>query len=442
MLLDEQKYFNEQSKEVQQALREIYNNLTDEQMENAGYNSQDPKQREFAKKFFRDMVFDNNATGQGIYETIVGLTGGDTKQASLLLNKYGIKGITYDGQQDGRGYVIFDDKAVKILEKLYQENDSDNLFVNRENATKRIIRGFIVGDEIHVTPASDISTYIHEMGHYWLRDLQNYVLSGQATDEVLKEWDTIKTWLNITDDTKHLTREQQETYARGLETYMIEGKAPSISLRNIFRKISNLMKYIYKRLTFEKVELSRDVHDYFDRLLATEQEIAENLASMETDFNKFMQKQNEKLKQEYENVKQEAHQQAVEILVEETMKEKTEKYKQDIETKKQEFYDNAKKEVEENKLYIATQKAIKDTKLSADELIKKHKENSFSQDEIVSLMNIVADNNLSSIDELIQNVEYFKGIFFQLRFSTVFSPFNMLNVKNPVENVEMFSYII
>lgn len=453
VLLDEDKTFNEQPKKVQEALlkmdKEENLNLFSQYTEKDILNkikelSKNKIDEKLTKKLIQDFVdgtpdyFENydkfltenlnneedvnlilrlttslhhneDLTGREIYKEISdkeknnGGWYGD-KGASLLLNKYGVKGISYFSMQDGQAYVVFDDKAVKVLETYYQ----DNLFVDRKKATNKIVRGFIVGDEIHVTPASDISTYIHEMGHYWLRDLQNYVLSGQATDEVLKEWDTIKTWLNITDDTKHLTREQQETYARGLETYMMEGKAPSISLRNIFRKISNLMKYIYKRLTFEKVELSRDVHDYFDRLFATEQEIAENLASMETDFNKFMQKQNEKLKQEYENVKQEAHQQAVEILVEETMKEKTEKYKQDIETKKQEFYDNAKKEVEENKLYIATQKAIKDTKLSADELIKKHKENSFSQDEIVSLMNIVADNNLSSIDELIQNVEYFK----------------------------------
>lgn len=375
---------------------DLFNPTGKEKIQTAYYKFQGNPEKYFNKMW-------NNLTGKDIYNILSYLYGTD-KKASLKLNEAGIKGITYDGRQDGRCYVIFDDKAVKVLETYYQ----DNLFVDTKKATNKIIRGFITGDEIHVTGASDISTYIHEMGHYWLRDLQNYVLSGQATDEVLKEWDTIKTWLNITDDTKHLTREQQETYARGLETYMMEGKAPSISLRNIFRKISNLMKYIYKRLTFEKVELSQDVHDYFDRLFATEQEIAENLASMETDFNKFMQKQNEKLKQEYENVKQEAHQQAVEILVEETMKEKTEQYKQDIETKKQEFYNNAKKELEENKLYIATQKAVTDTKLSADELIKKHKENSFNQDEILALMSIVADNNLSSIDELIQNVEYFK----------------------------------
>ena len=472
VLLDEQKTFNEQPKKVQQALKEIakkelpqdteknekailsyiekyiqktyltnwtvnsdlrlsFWNIIDDLIRYGKEKTLDITKRNIMPQYQQRRIdfinsikdidefvvskspidFDNyngkSLDGREIYELIASRINGSSdsfKEASLLLNKYGVKGITYNGYRDGRAYVVFDDKAVKVLETYYQ----DNLFVDTKKATNKIIRGFITGDEIHVTGASDISTYIHEMGHYWLRDLQNYVLSGQATDEVLKEWDTIKTWLNITDDTKHLTREQQETYARGLETYMMEGKAPSISLRNIFRKISNLMKYIYKRLTFEKVELSQDVHDYFDRLFATEQEIAENLASMETDFNKFMQKQNEKLKQEYENVKQEAHQQAVEILIEETMKEKTEKYEQDIETKKQEFYNNAKKELEENKLYIATQKAVTDTKLSADELIKKHKENSFNQDEILALMSIVADNNLSSIDELIQNVEYFK----------------------------------
>jgi len=120
VLLDEQKYFKEQPAKVQEALRKIGDNLTDEQIENLGYNSKEQKQVEAAKKFYKDMVFNNDYTGQGIYETITGLTGGDTKQASLLLKQYGIKGITYYGKIDGRGYVIFDDKLVKVIEKFYQ----------------------------------------------------------------------------------------------------------------------------------------------------------------------------------------------------------------------------------------------------------------------------------------------------------------------------------
>lgn len=43
------------------------------------------------------------------------------KEASLLLNKYGIKGITYAGLRDGRCYVIFDDKAIEITQAYYQK---------------------------------------------------------------------------------------------------------------------------------------------------------------------------------------------------------------------------------------------------------------------------------------------------------------------------------
>jgi hypothetical protein len=42
-----------------------------------------------------------------------------------LLNEYGIKGIVYDGRQDGKSYVVFDDKAIKILRDA-EEAMADN----------------------------------------------------------------------------------------------------------------------------------------------------------------------------------------------------------------------------------------------------------------------------------------------------------------------------
>ena len=63
---------------------------------------------------------DTELTGKEIYGLLTKINTLSQKGASLLLNKYGIKGITYDGRQDGRAYVIFDDKAIKILEKYYQ----------------------------------------------------------------------------------------------------------------------------------------------------------------------------------------------------------------------------------------------------------------------------------------------------------------------------------
>ena len=45
----------------------------------------------------------------------------EDKEASLALNKVGIKGVTYVGQRDGRCFVIFDDQAISIIEKFNQE---------------------------------------------------------------------------------------------------------------------------------------------------------------------------------------------------------------------------------------------------------------------------------------------------------------------------------
>lgn len=64
-------------------------------------------------KNIRDLSSIEDLSGKGIYEELKKALGRD-KEASLLLNKYGIKGITYYGHTDGRCYVIFDDAAIEI----------------------------------------------------------------------------------------------------------------------------------------------------------------------------------------------------------------------------------------------------------------------------------------------------------------------------------------
>ena len=62
--------------------------------------------------------------GREIYQAISDALGGP-KEASLYLNRYGIKGITYDGLRDGRCYVVFDDEAIKVLD-FYQRSQNVN----------------------------------------------------------------------------------------------------------------------------------------------------------------------------------------------------------------------------------------------------------------------------------------------------------------------------
>lgn len=111
LLLDENKLFGQQPEEVRAALEKVFAELTPIQ-----------------KKMFLDKtdVKDfKKTTGKKIYSGLAYALDHTTEfngaqAASELLNRNGIKGITYDGAQDGRGYVIFDDKAISIQQTFYQ----------------------------------------------------------------------------------------------------------------------------------------------------------------------------------------------------------------------------------------------------------------------------------------------------------------------------------
>ena len=59
--------------------------------------------------------------GDQVYKEIARIVGTD-KDASLLLNKYGIKGLTYNGGMDGKCFVLFDETSIKILRQYMASN--------------------------------------------------------------------------------------------------------------------------------------------------------------------------------------------------------------------------------------------------------------------------------------------------------------------------------
>lgn len=58
-------------------------------------------------------------SGRGIYQYFTDLYASD-RAASLHLNKNGVKGITYEGITDGRCFVVFDDKAIEVINTYNQ----------------------------------------------------------------------------------------------------------------------------------------------------------------------------------------------------------------------------------------------------------------------------------------------------------------------------------
>lgn len=275
-LLDEQKTFQEQPKKVQEAIEEIMKDDEDGKLYNDLLDTNTYDEDEYVDRSLYlgalDGIFkegDIGDTGKEIYKGLVvaiqdkyGITEDKAqKEASLILNKYGIKGITYDGEQDGRAYVIFDDKAVKVLEKYYQGERGEaiprDINTPVTEQTKSIINVFSSGDR---------STIIHEMAHIFLRDIEIIENQGGVQDEQFKKIKkTLDNWLGKKEGQKY-TVEQQEKFASGFETYMATGQAPKPELKSVFDYFKKWMSQIYNGIK-NMIPITPEVKTMFDEIL-------------------------------------------------------------------------------------------------------------------------------------------------------------------------------
>lgn len=170
-------------------------------------------------------------TGDEIYKELSNYTGSD-KQASKLLERYGIKGIKYDGDTDGIGYVIFKGADAPIIQRLLQ-------------TTKGYTR--ITPDEyiIKLLEGADESTLAHELAHYWLDTMFNYVRSGRASESYMNRWNAIADYLKIDPNQTTLTRPQQEKFASSYEAYLTRGQLPSAPIQSAFDDYDKWLQRVY-----------------------------------------------------------------------------------------------------------------------------------------------------------------------------------------------------
>ncbi|WP_343684000.1 hypothetical protein [Asticcacaulis sp.] len=129
---------------------------------------------------------------------------------------------------------------------------------------------------------ADLSTFLHELGHFHLEVLADLAARPDAPAELVKDMDTLLTWFKegmTLDQWRTMSLEEQrpyhEKFARGYEAYLFEGKAPSTGLRKLFQRFSAWLVNVYRDIANLGVDLSDDVRNVMDRLVATRTEIAE-----------------------------------------------------------------------------------------------------------------------------------------------------------------------
>lgn len=170
---------------------------------------------------------------------------------------------------------------------------ANNQDAQQQSTLHQAARGaFMPGSNtIALLENADLSTTIHELGHYFLHtglNIANALEAKAARGEALSvgerqhltDIQATLNWLGLADLQvwNALTFEQQRPYheqlARGFEAYVMEGKAPSLEMRSVFQRMKAWMLRVYQNLTRLDVQLSDEVRGVFDRLLASDEEIA------------------------------------------------------------------------------------------------------------------------------------------------------------------------
>ena len=216
------------------------------------------------KNDFSTLLNDGGINGRDFYTALSKALGG-AKQASEHLNKYGVKGITYIGEQDGRCYVVFDDKAIKVIEKY---NQSVNGMTEIMSDGERIISIFKTADR---------STFLHEMGHVFFDDIQKLASMDNAPKQLLDDWNALKEWSGWVDGENVDNTKAHEKFARGWESYLRSGEAPTKGLQRVFRQFSKWLTRIYRSVQRLGGEVPSDIKDIMARMIATQDDI-ENYA--------------------------------------------------------------------------------------------------------------------------------------------------------------------
>ncbi|WP_428042716.1 hypothetical protein [Candidatus Avelusimicrobium fimicolum] len=272
LLLDENKTFNQQPKHVQDILLAEFKRA----VANDGLEFAAEKTATFADtnaRVLQNFIYGEQMQGWSLYNGLVSVRNAQTglpdradlgaRFVSGWLNRIGIKGITYNGRQDGQCYVIFDDKAVDIL----------NLYYQRAGQRARGMFNELT-NTITLTPDANASTLTHELAHYWLNERWQFVNSGLASEEYKKDFAPLAKYLDIKEGQEKLTREQHEKFATSFEAYLREGQAPTLELGRLFGRFRRWLIGVYRDIKKELgVELTDDIRRVFDRMLATEDEI-------------------------------------------------------------------------------------------------------------------------------------------------------------------------
>jgi hypothetical protein len=127
--------------------------------------------------------------------------------------------------------------------------------------------------QVATTEDADASTLLHEFAHVGLEIFGDLAELEGAPAEAKAEYARILAWLGVASRAE-ITREHHERFAGAFETYLYEGKTPSLRLASVFSRMRAWFMRVGRTLKGAGVPLNDEIRGLFDRMLAVDEEIA------------------------------------------------------------------------------------------------------------------------------------------------------------------------
>lgn len=181
------------------------------------------------------------------------------------------------------------------LDKLRAELN-DRYYQNGGDAARGVYSP--TSNTIHLTPNADLSTFAHEIGHWYLENIIDLSAMPEASEALKADTrallndfglESVEAWKALTFEEKERLHER---FAYQVELYLAEGKAPSRETEGFFRRLGLWIRDVYRawlggardalnqryrgQFGEDLPEISEEVRRVLDRMIAGEAAVEQN----------------------------------------------------------------------------------------------------------------------------------------------------------------------
>ena len=192
----------------------------------------------------------------------------EMRAEDMLLEQLGMLGVDIATASNAEIKAALNERSAReaLAEELFQG-------IYGEKGARGSIQFLPDGETvINIFQDADLSTVLHEFGHFYWNLLNRLSEAGVLNEQGQKDWQTIRDYVGA-EEGAALNVEQEEKIARAFEAYLLEGKAPSVDLQSAFQRFKAWLTRIYKTVAGLNVSINDDVRQVFDRLLASDEAI-------------------------------------------------------------------------------------------------------------------------------------------------------------------------